>query len=98
MFPHRSVYVTSMLMKERDLNALITVGNIAQVAEIQAPLCRSAKCGLTHDLPHCQVVAVLVLCEVSEMRCCSNKGLNLHLASPRPRSQENCKDHSPDVA
>lgn len=44
MFPRQSVYVTSMLMKERDLNTLIIGGSIAQVAEIQAPLRRSAKC------------------------------------------------------
>jgi len=40
-----------MLIKGRDLNALITAGSIAQVAETQAPLRRSAKCS-SHLICH----------------------------------------------
>lgn len=54
-YPSLSVNVISLLMKDRDLNALITMESIVQVAEVQALLSKSAKC-------NCQAVAIVVFC------------------------------------
>lgn len=84
-------------MKERALNALITVGSIVQVADIQAPVHRYAKC--SSHLICCTVRLLLYLCSARrmEMGYCSNEGLILHLTSPSLRSHENFKGHNPDV-
>lgn len=57
-YPSLSVNVISLLMKDRDLNALITMGSIVQVAEVQALLSKSAKC-------NCQAVAIVVFCQLN---------------------------------